>query len=268
MTYTGRAIKQTPVVTLKGKTLNSGTDYIVKYKNNTYAGTAAVTITGIGNYKGSITATFTIKKADQTIKTKAAASSIAVGRTTTVSTTGNKGSVTYKSSNTTIATVAKSTGKVTAKKVGTVKITATSAATDNFKSASKTVTIKVVPAATTLLTASNLAAGIRLNWKKVAGAKGYKVYRGTSLYKTITSGSTVTYTDTKASTNGAKYTYKVIATAATGPSTLSKSVAAYRVARPAISSATNSATGRMCAGLGISYLSSFSSAPEMPSLLL
>ena len=245
MTYTGRAIKQTPVVTLKGKTLNSGTDYIVKYKNNTYAGTAAVTITGTGNFKGSITATFTIKKADQTIKAKAAASSIAVGRTTTVSTTGNKGSVTYKSSNTTIATVAKSTGKVTAKKVGTVKITATSAATDNFKSASKTVTINVVPAATTLLTASNLAAGIRLNWKKVAGAKGYKVYRGTSLYKTITSGSTVTYTDTKASTNGTKYTYKVIATAATGPSTLSKSVAAYRVARPAISSATNSATGRM-----------------------
>ena len=168
-----------------------------------------------------------------------------MGRTTTVSTTGNKGSVTYKSSNTTIATVAKSTGKVTAKKVGTVKITATSAATDNFKSASKTVTIKVVPAATTLLTASNLAAGIRLNWKKVTGAKGYKVYRGTSLYKTITSGSTVTYTDTKASTNGAKYTYKVIATAATGASTLSKSVVAYRVARPAISSATNSAAGRM-----------------------
>ena len=128
-------------------------------------------ITGIGNYKGSITTTFTIKKADQTIKAKAAASSIAVGRTTTVSTTGNKGSVTYKSSNTTIATV-------TAKKVGTVKITATSAATDNFKSASKTVTIKVVPAATTLLTASNLATGIKLNWKKVTGAKGYKSTEG------------------------------------------------------------------------------------------
>ena len=149
-----------------------------------------------------------------------------------------------KSSDTTVATVT-SAGKVTAKKVGTVKITVTSAATAQYNAASKTVTIKVVPAATASLTAANQATGIKLTWKKVTGANGYKVYRGSTLIKTITSGSTVTYADTKANTNGTKYTYKVVAKASTGDSTLSKSVAVYRVARPAISSATNSAASKM-----------------------
>ena len=164
--------------------------------------------------------------------------------TATVSITGAKGTKSYKSSDTTIATVT-AAGRVTARKVGTVKITAMVAATANYKAASKTVTIKVVPASTASLTAANQATGIKLTWKKVTGANGYKVYRGSTLIKTITSGSTVTFADTKANTNGTKYTYKVVAKAATGDSTLSKSVAVYRVARPAISSVTNSAASKM-----------------------
>ena len=65
------------------------------------------------------------------------------------------------------------------------------------------------------------------------------------MVKTITSGSTVTFTDTKANTNGTKYIYKVVAKASTGDSTLSKSQTVYRVVRPAISSATNSAASKM-----------------------
>lgn len=92
----------------------------------------------------------------------------------------------------------KTTGKVTAKKVGTIKITATSAATANYKEASKTVTIKVVPAATASLTADNQVTGIKLTWKNVTGANGYKVYRGSALIKTITSGREENeYTDLK-----------------------------------------------------------------------
>lgn len=211
------------------------------------AGTAKITITAAAtsNYKSaSKTITVTVVKAAQSITAKAAASSVAVGKTTTVSITGAKGTKSFKSSDTTIATVT-SAGKVTAKKVGTVKITATSSSTANYKAASKTVTIKVVPAATSSLTAVNQVTGIKLTWKKVTGANGYKIYRGTTLIKTITSGSTVTYADTKANTNGTKYVYKVVAKASTGDSTLSKSVTVYRVARPAISSVTNSAASRM-----------------------
>ena len=212
------------------------------------AGTAKITISAAttDNYNAATkTITVTVARAAQSITAKVAASSIAVDKTTTVSITGAKGTKSYKSSDTKIATVT-SAGKVTAKKVGTVKITATSAATSNYKAASKAVTIKVVPAATSSLTADNQATGIKLTWKKVAGANAYFIYRGSTQIAAIKNGSTVTYTDKKANTNGTKYTYKIIASAsATGRSTLSKSVTTYCVARPAISTLTNSAASKM-----------------------
>ena len=65
-TWTGSAIK--PTVTVKGtdpltgKALKNGTDYTVTYKNNVKPGTATVTITGKGNYKGSLSKTFKINR--------------------------------------------------------------------------------------------------------------------------------------------------------------------------------------------------------------
>ena len=60
VTYNGSA--QTPTVTVKDgtTTLTSGTHYTVDYSNNTNAGTATVTITGMGNYTGTKNANFTI----------------------------------------------------------------------------------------------------------------------------------------------------------------------------------------------------------------
>jgi len=51
-----------PTVTVKdgSTTLTSGTHYTVAYSNNVYAGTATVTITGMGNYTGTKNANFTI----------------------------------------------------------------------------------------------------------------------------------------------------------------------------------------------------------------
>ena len=58
--YDGKAKK--PAVTVKdGDTvLKAGTDYTVSYDNNTNAGTAKVTVTGKGNYEGTVTKTFII----------------------------------------------------------------------------------------------------------------------------------------------------------------------------------------------------------------
>ncbi len=47
-------------ITINGKTLGEGIDYNVTYTNNVNVGTATVTITGEGNYTGSITKNFTI----------------------------------------------------------------------------------------------------------------------------------------------------------------------------------------------------------------
>ena len=63
-TYTGSAITPALTVTLGADTLVKDTDYTVAYANNTNAGTATVTITGIGGYSGTKGATFTIAEGD------------------------------------------------------------------------------------------------------------------------------------------------------------------------------------------------------------
>ena len=59
-TRTGKAICPAMKVTWNGKTLDPAQDYIVVYKNNTNVGTAEVTITGKGLYKGAVTKNYRI----------------------------------------------------------------------------------------------------------------------------------------------------------------------------------------------------------------
>lgn len=64
VTYDGTAKTATSIVVKDGtETLELGADkdYTVSYTNNTNAGTATITITGTGNYMGTVSKTFTIK---------------------------------------------------------------------------------------------------------------------------------------------------------------------------------------------------------------
>ena len=61
--YTGAALTPKPTVKVGTTTLSEGTDYTLSYKNNINAGTATITVTGAGNYTGTITRTFTIRTA-------------------------------------------------------------------------------------------------------------------------------------------------------------------------------------------------------------
>ena len=63
-TYTGAAIKPEIEVYHDGKLLTIKKDYTVAYKQNTNVGTATVTVTGKGNFKGKDTETFKIEKKD------------------------------------------------------------------------------------------------------------------------------------------------------------------------------------------------------------
>ena len=67
VTYNGSP--QTPAVAVMDNTytLIIDTDYTVSYSDNTNAGTATVTITGMGNYTGTKTVNFTIDKAPLTV---------------------------------------------------------------------------------------------------------------------------------------------------------------------------------------------------------
>ncbi len=172
--YDGTA--QTPAVTVvcNGETLNEGTDYEVAYADNTDAGTATVTITGIGNYTGEAKTTFVIEKSEQTVNASVAVSSLVYGGTTTItaSATGD-GALSYSSSDSGVVTV-NSNGIVTATGGGTATITITAAATDNYAEGTATVEITVSKAAQTV---------------SASVATGSLVYGGTTTIKDRTNGA-------------------------------------------------------------------------------
>ena len=243
-TYTGKAI-QPGVTVVRGKTtLKKNRDYKVTFSANVSVGTATAKITGIKKYRGTVIKTFKINRAAQKLTLKASTSRVSAGRTMTVKAGGARETKKYffKSSNKAVAKIS-STGKITGVKVGTAKIRVSTPATKNYKAGSKTITVKVVPTATKSLKASNQVGGIKLTWAKVAGANGYYLYRDGKRITTISKGSTVTWLDKKAGTKNKRYTYKIIAKASTGASTLSKSVRIRRVIKIKASSST---TARYC----------------------
>ena len=61
-TYTGSDLTPSVTVTFNSTNLEQDTDFTVSYSDNVNAGTATITITGIGNFTGSRTTTFTINK--------------------------------------------------------------------------------------------------------------------------------------------------------------------------------------------------------------
>lgn len=68
-TYTGQSIEQSDLkLTYEGKVLKEGTDYQLAYKNNLKAGTATVTISGLGAYTGSVKKYFKIYQTQLTNK--------------------------------------------------------------------------------------------------------------------------------------------------------------------------------------------------------
>ena len=139
--------------------------------------------------------------------------------------------------------------KITAKSAGKTVITVKAAETESCNAASKTVIITVKPTATSIAKAENLSAGVKLTWKKNTSAGGYRIYRGSKLIKTVKSNKTVTFTDTAAKKNGAKYTYKIVAyktvsgTVYDAASSPVKTV--YYVARPKISLARSTKAGTL-----------------------
>lgn len=136
------------------------------------------------------------------------------GQSFTLSISNSSGSPKWKNSDTSIMSITKKSATsytVKGKKAGKATVTVT----DKSKNYTCKVTV-VADLGKPAVTLSNAATGVSLKWAKITGATGYKVYRKTGdesykLIKTITSGSTVSYTDTTAKAN-VTYSYAVKAT--------------------------------------------------------
>lgn len=121
-------------------------DYTFQYKNNVQPGVASVVISGRGNYTGTRTVTFTIAKATQRITYLDSISKTykEIKKTYKLNVKGVKewAKVTYKSSNTNVASVSTS-GKVRINGVGEAKITISCAETKHYKACKKVVPVVV-----------------------------------------------------------------------------------------------------------------------------
>ena len=206
--YDGKPKLPSVTVKLDGKTLVLNTDYIVSYKNNVQIGTAEVIVEGKGDYTGSKTVSFTIKKeADQNppayITCNKTVYEVKYGAKPFKIKASSNYKMTYTSSNPKIVTVGKNTGEATIKNTGVVTITI------KAEKASKKVTVKVSPKKPSVKT-TKVAKGKKLTvtWAKDKMASGYQVRIATDAkFKKNVKSKNVTktsYTFTKLKT-GKKY---------------------------------------------------------------
>ncbi len=139
-TYTGYEIYTNVTVIYNGATLSNGGDYVVEYSDNINAGTCTVTAVGQADvvvwgvkYEGTISATFTIEKADTYIQySSSTLEAIKVGETMTISTYVESGAtVKFESSDTSVLVV-DANGVVTGTGVGFAYVYMTTEETANY----------------------------------------------------------------------------------------------------------------------------------------
>ena len=160
VTYNGKAQKPKLTVSYDGHALREGVDYRVEYRNNVNAGTATAVAKGMGCYVGSVSKTFKIVKAANPLAVKAAKKALkaatlkkkALKFAPAIIKKKGAGTVTYVkgkvSKRSAKFVVNKKTGKITVKRgtpKGTyyVKVKVTAKGNSNYKSATKTATVKI-----------------------------------------------------------------------------------------------------------------------------
>ncbi len=231
--YTGKQVKPEVILTYHGQSLVTGKDYKVTYSNNKNMGTATLTVTGIGNFRGTRSASFTIKIAAPSVKISSnysrirltwgkvkKASGYQVYRSTSPTsgfkkiktyTSGSKKSYTDTKAkfNKTYYYKVRSYQKVKVKVKGKTKTKKVyspwSAVVSSKRKLSKTA-IKSAQCVT--------GSSAKVSWKKTTGAQGYEIYKcetknGAYTYAgKIKGGSRTSYTVKKLQA-GVKYYFKV-----------------------------------------------------------
>ncbi|HBM91732.1 MAG TPA: hypothetical protein DD430_01460 [Ruminococcus sp.] len=187
--YDGKAKKPGVTVKLNGKTLKNGTDYTVSYSNNTKVGTAKVTITGKGNYTGSVSKTYSIKNNFKKATVSGISTKAFTGKNITQSITVKYNGKTLK--NGTDYTVSYSNNK----KIGTatVKIAGKGSYTGTV-----TKTFKINPAKQEIQKLTAKSKAFFVDWAQKGSATGYEIQYATN--SKFTSAKKVTITNNKTDT--------------------------------------------------------------------
>ena len=187
--YDGKA--KTPSVNVKvnGKTLKKDTDYTVSYSNNTKVGTAKVTITGKGNYTGSVSKTYSIKNNFKKATISGISNKSYTGKNITQSITVKYNGKTLK--NGTDYTVSCSNNKSIG--TATVKIAGKGSYTGTI-----TKTFKINPAKQEIQKLTAKSKAFFVDWAQKGSATGYEIQYATN--SKFTSAKKVTITNNKTDT--------------------------------------------------------------------
>ena len=187
--YDGKA--KTPSVNVKvnGKTLKKDTDYTVSYSNNTKVGTAKVTITGKGNYTGSVSKTYSIKNNFKKATVSGISTKAFTGKNITQSITVKYNGKTLKKG--TDYTVSYSNNKNIG--TATVKIAGKGSYTGTI-----TKTFKINPAKQEIQKLTAKSKAFFVDWAQKGSATGYEIQYATN--SKFTSAKKVTITNNKTDT--------------------------------------------------------------------
>lgn len=211
----------------KQVTLVKDKDFTVSYKNNTKPGTATVTVTGIGNYAGTLTKTFKINSKETKVdkvtgfaSQETTTSSIKLawnkvdcdGYEITRYSTGSKKYVKIADINNADTTTYTDSGRTSGcyykykirayKVVDGVKV---------YSEESNIVKATAKPQAPALKAGTIDSDSISMSWNAIGRASGYEVYRkdaNSEDYKLVKDLNATTYTD-KGLAKGTEYSYKV-----------------------------------------------------------
>mgnify|MGYP002903475764 CR=1 FL=1 len=184
--YDGKAKKPGVTVKLNGKTLKNGTDYTVSYSNNTKVGTAKVTITGKGNYTGSVSKTYSIKNNFKKATVSGISTKAFTGKNITQSITVKYNGKTLKKG--TDYTVSYSNNKNIG--TATVKIAGKGSYTGTI-----TKTFKINPAKQEIQKLTAKSKAFFVDWAQKGSATGYEIQYATN--SKFTSAKKVTITNNK-----------------------------------------------------------------------
>ena len=169
--YDGKAKKPGVTVKLNGKTLKNDTDYTVSYSNNTKVGTAKVTITGKGNYTGSVSKTYSIKNNFKKATISGISNKSYTGKNITQSITVKYNGKTLK--NGTDYTVSYSSNKNIG--TATVKVTGKGSYAGTI-----TKTFKINPAKQEIQKLTAKSKAFFVDWAQKGSATGYEIQYATN----------------------------------------------------------------------------------------
>ncbi len=165
--YNGAAQTQTITVKDGSTTLRENVDYTVAYANNTDAGTATVTVTGMGKYMGTLTDAFTIAPVDIADVKITPSNHVYTGAPITPDMVvsyngmgliiGGDYTITYKNN------------------VNIGKATAVITMMGNY-TGQKTVTFQITPEEVTGVKATATTSSVKLTWNATPQATGYRIF--------------------------------------------------------------------------------------------